>query len=540
MGARIDVHGGTATVTGVERLKGAPVMATDLRASRQPDPRRPRRRGRDPGRARLPPRPRLRARRGEALGLRRPDRAGAGARGVTREARVEDARFEDGAEQPLRLRAESPDDLTVVSALLQDAVAQTSEITWAPRHRRFSLLLNRFRWEDVPAAERQGRVVRAGAGGAGDRRRARGPLARHRPRRPRPGARAARARLRRPARTAPARCRLTFAGDGEIALDVECLDLRLVDVTRPYLARQPAEAPGGLTCSTASPTPGSTSATASRSGCASPATGRRVLLLHGYPQTHACWHRVAPRLVAAGFTVVADRPARLRRLVEAGLDARPRDLRQAGDGGRPGGGDAGARPRPLRRRRPRPRRPGGAPDGARPPGGGGAARRARHRPDGDDVRPHRHGLRHRLLPLVLPDPAGAAARAADRRRAGALPARQARRLGPRRATPSRPRPSPSTCAPSPTRRRSPPPARTIARRRRSTSSTTPPTPAGGSRRRCSRSGASAAWSAGATTCSRPGARRRRTCAATRCRPDTTCPRRRPSRRAGARRLLRRG
>ncbi|WP_417475515.1 UDP-N-acetylglucosamine 1-carboxyvinyltransferase [Leisingera sp.] len=33
MGARIDVHGGHATVTGVERLKGAPVMATDLRAS---------------------------------------------------------------------------------------------------------------------------------------------------------------------------------------------------------------------------------------------------------------------------------------------------------------------------------------------------------------------------------------------------------------------------------------------------------------------------------------------------------------------------
>jgi UDP-N-acetylglucosamine 1-carboxyvinyltransferase len=33
MGARIEVHGGTATVHGVERLKGAPVMATDLRAS---------------------------------------------------------------------------------------------------------------------------------------------------------------------------------------------------------------------------------------------------------------------------------------------------------------------------------------------------------------------------------------------------------------------------------------------------------------------------------------------------------------------------
>ncbi|WP_296639283.1 UDP-N-acetylglucosamine 1-carboxyvinyltransferase [Roseinatronobacter sp.] len=33
MGAQIDVHGGTAKVTGVEKLRGAPVMATDLRAS---------------------------------------------------------------------------------------------------------------------------------------------------------------------------------------------------------------------------------------------------------------------------------------------------------------------------------------------------------------------------------------------------------------------------------------------------------------------------------------------------------------------------
>lgn len=33
MGANVEIHGGTATVTGVERLKGAPVMATDLRAS---------------------------------------------------------------------------------------------------------------------------------------------------------------------------------------------------------------------------------------------------------------------------------------------------------------------------------------------------------------------------------------------------------------------------------------------------------------------------------------------------------------------------
>jgi UDP-N-acetylglucosamine 1-carboxyvinyltransferase len=33
MGAQIEINGNTATVTGVESLRGAPVMATDLRAS---------------------------------------------------------------------------------------------------------------------------------------------------------------------------------------------------------------------------------------------------------------------------------------------------------------------------------------------------------------------------------------------------------------------------------------------------------------------------------------------------------------------------
>jgi haloacetate dehalogenase len=33
-------------------------------------------------------------------------------------------------------------------------------------------------------------------------------------------------------------------------------------------------------------------------------SGPPVLLLHGFPQTHYCWHRVGPAL-AAGRTVVA-------------------------------------------------------------------------------------------------------------------------------------------------------------------------------------------------------------------------------------------
>lgn len=148
----------------------------------------------------------------------------------------EDARFADGAERPLRLRAEGPEDLAVVSALLQDAVAQTSEIAWAKRRRRFSLLLNRFRWEDAPAAERQrrpfervqavlavGDVLRARTNGVdpADRDLVLELLA----------------LVFEPGADGGGVLRLVLAGDGEIALDVECLDVTLTDVTRPYAAR---------------------------------------------------------------------------------------------------------------------------------------------------------------------------------------------------------------------------------------------------------------------------------------------------------------
>ena len=58
---------------------------------------------------------------------------------------------------------------------------------------------------------------------------------------------------------------------------------------------------------------------AAAGGCGAP-----VLLLHGHPQTHATWHRVAPGLVRAGHTVVAT------------------DLRGYGDSGKPPGGEGHA------------------------------------------------------------------------------------------------------------------------------------------------------------------------------------------------------
>jgi haloacetate dehalogenase len=36
--------------------------------------------------------------------------------------------------------------------------------------------------------------------------------------------------------------------------------------------------------------------------------GPPLLLLHGYPETHACWHRLAPRLAESFFVVLPDLP----------------------------------------------------------------------------------------------------------------------------------------------------------------------------------------------------------------------------------------
>jgi hypothetical protein len=147
---------------------------------------------------------------------------------------MSDASFEDGAEQPLRLAAETPKDLEVISALVQDSVTQVSQIAWAPKHRRFALLLNRFRWEDARRP--------------GERR----PVERVQSLLTFEGALAVRANGVDPrdrdlvlsilsiacdlTEDGSGLIRLTLAGDGEIAIAAECLDATLRDVTRPYAA----------------------------------------------------------------------------------------------------------------------------------------------------------------------------------------------------------------------------------------------------------------------------------------------------------------
>ena len=49
--------------------------------------------------------------------------------------------------KPLRLLAEDAADLQVLSAALQDAVTKTANVKYVASKRRFSIEVNRFRWE---------------------------------------------------------------------------------------------------------------------------------------------------------------------------------------------------------------------------------------------------------------------------------------------------------------------------------------------------------------------------------------------------------
>jgi hypothetical protein len=148
---------------------------------------------------------------------------------------MSDARFEDGDDRPLRMIAQSPEDVPVMAALLQDAVFPITEMRRDMRRRQFALLLNRFRWEDREAAARENRAfervqsllvvqdvlgVQTQGIDRGDKDTVLSLLT----------------MAFAPAEDGAGVLTLTLAGDGAIALRIEALDLTLTDVTRPYRA----------------------------------------------------------------------------------------------------------------------------------------------------------------------------------------------------------------------------------------------------------------------------------------------------------------
>lgn len=147
-----------------------------------------------------------------------------------------DASFHDaGPDQPLALRAETPDDVPVLAALVQDAVLTVGDIRYARAGRRLSLLLTRFRWEDAEAAGAEGRPyerVRALLVVSDALRVQSDGIARE-------GRETVLSLLDlrwEPGEDGTGRLILTFAGDGALAVSAECLSVDLRDVTRPHRA----------------------------------------------------------------------------------------------------------------------------------------------------------------------------------------------------------------------------------------------------------------------------------------------------------------
>ena len=148
---------------------------------------------------------------------------------------MSDARFEDGGDRPLRLRAETAEDLAVISALVQDALAEPMEMSWLRQHRRFAVLLKRFRWEDASVAERQGRafervqsvltiedVQNVSSAGIGPQDRG--------------SVLSLLALAFEPGEDGSGTFTITCAGDGDIRVAIESLNVALADVSRPYAA----------------------------------------------------------------------------------------------------------------------------------------------------------------------------------------------------------------------------------------------------------------------------------------------------------------
>lgn len=148
---------------------------------------------------------------------------------------VKDAKFEDAEKQPLRLKAQDADDLGIISTLLQDAVLPMKETSWQPDMNRFGMLVNRFRWEDKDRAEMgkrgyervQSVLVFDGVQNVSSM----GIDPAHKDK-----IISILTVTFEADKDAAGKVVFTLAGDGALALEVECLDVTFKDVTKPYIA----------------------------------------------------------------------------------------------------------------------------------------------------------------------------------------------------------------------------------------------------------------------------------------------------------------
>ncbi|ODN69573.1 DUF2948 family protein [Methylobrevis pamukkalensis] len=126
----------------------------------------------------------------------------------------------------LKLAALDAEDLSILSAHVQDGVLKVADIDWRPREKRLLVTLNRFVWEKVGETRSDFERRRAVLHFA----RVEAVKAAH-VRREAPDAVLALLALRFEETDAPAgRIFLEFAGGGSLRLDVECIEASLADV----------------------------------------------------------------------------------------------------------------------------------------------------------------------------------------------------------------------------------------------------------------------------------------------------------------------
>jgi DUF2948 family protein len=136
------------------------------------------------------------------------------------------------ATAPLQLLAEDQEDLAVISAALQDAVAKVGDVVFEARARRLTIAFNRFRWEAdkrqrVRSALQLGGVLKVEA---------------RKIRRDRRDAVLELLAIGFEPGDAPGGVlTLSFAGGGDLRARVECVDAVLADLSEPWpTSRAPA------------------------------------------------------------------------------------------------------------------------------------------------------------------------------------------------------------------------------------------------------------------------------------------------------------
>jgi Protein of unknown function (DUF2948). len=126
---------------------------------------------------------------------------------------------------PLRLLAQDAEDLAIISAAMQDAVAKLGEISYEARARRLTIGFNRYRWESG-RSER----VRSGLQLGG--------VLKVQTRKVRRGSRDAVIEVLavtfEPGEAPGGVITISCAGGGDLRAVVECIDAVLADVSEPW------------------------------------------------------------------------------------------------------------------------------------------------------------------------------------------------------------------------------------------------------------------------------------------------------------------